>query len=69
MLLMLWMLCLSEMTFPAFGAATTTVPGVALGGGTGESDRKRGWMWASLCDACCVKAARCAWIVLVETGL
>lgn len=36
------MLCLSEMTWPAFGAAVTMVPGVAAGAGVGESDRKSG---------------------------
>lgn len=71
MLLMLRMLCLSEMTWPPLGAATTTVPGVAIGGGVGESDRKSGWMWDSLCVACCVNEVRgaCDWTVRVEAGL
>jgi hypothetical protein len=69
MLAILLILCRSEITCPAPGAATTTVPGVALGGGTGESDLNKGWMCASLSDACCVKAARWAWIVREETGL
>jgi hypothetical protein len=38
------MLALSEMSCPPFGAAVTMVPGVAKGGGVGESVRKRGWM-------------------------
>ena len=38
------MLALSEMTCPALGAAMTMVPGVAIRGGAGESERKRGWM-------------------------
>lgn len=40
----LWMLLLSDsaMTCPAFGAAVTIVPGVALGGGVGESLRNNG---------------------------
>ena len=33
---------------PAPGAAVTMVLGVACGGGVGLSDRKRGWMSASL---------------------
>jgi hypothetical protein len=37
-----------EMTCPAMGEATTLVPGVATGGGSVESERKRGWMCASL---------------------
>jgi hypothetical protein len=65
MLRMLWR---SEMTCPALGAAKTTVPGVAVGGGVGESDRKSGWMWASLRETCWVKAERCEWTVLVEPG-
>lgn len=38
---------LSEITCPALGDAMTTVPGVAMGG-VGESDRKSGWICASL---------------------
>lgn len=41
------MLARSEITCPALGAAVTIVPGVAAGGGVGESVRNRGWMWAS----------------------
>jgi hypothetical protein len=63
------MLCRSEMSWPELGAATTTVPGVTLGGGVGESDRKSGWMCASLSEACSVKAARCAWMVFAEMEL
>ena len=70
--LLLWMLRMlwrSEMTLPALGAANTMVPGVAAGGGVGESDRKSGWMCASLCDWCCVKPVRSDWIVPVDPGL
>lgn len=45
----------SDMRRPAFGAATTMVPGVAAGGGVGESDRNKGWMCSSLVDACVVR--------------
>lgn len=34
-----------EMTWPESGEATTTVPGVTAGGGTGESALKSGWMF------------------------
>lgn len=34
----------SDITIPAPGAAVTTVPGVAAGGGVGESVLNRGWM-------------------------
>ena len=68
-LCMLRILWRSEMTRPASGAAKTMVPGVAVGGGVGESDRKSGWMCASLCDRCCVKPVRCDWIVPVDPGL
>lgn len=40
--LRLRMLCGSEMTWPACGAAITTVPGLASGGGVGESDLNKG---------------------------
>jgi hypothetical protein len=42
---------LSELTtWPAKGEAVITVPGDAIGGGTGLSDRKRGWInaWLAL---------------------
>lgn len=42
----------SEMVNPDCGAAMTTVPGLARGGGVGESDRNSGWMCDSLADAC-----------------
>ena len=32
------------MIWPANGEAVITVPGDAIGGGTGLSDRNRGWM-------------------------
>jgi hypothetical protein len=38
----------SEISWPAPGAAVTIVPGVAAGGGVGESVLKRGWICASL---------------------
>lgn len=38
------------MTRPALGDAITLVPGVATGGGSGESDLKRGWMCDSQMD-------------------
>jgi len=41
------MLARSEMTWPAPGAAVTIVPGVAAGGGMGESVLKSGW----ICDS------------------
>ena len=41
-------LCRSDITWPAPGAAVTIVPGVAAGGGVGESVRNSGWMCASL---------------------
>lgn len=53
--LRLRMLCRSEMTRPACGAAITIVPGLATGAGSGESDRKSGWMCDSLAEGCCVK--------------
>lgn len=73
-LLRLRMLCRSEMTCPACGAAITTVPGLASGGGVGESDRNNGWMCNSDADAemCSVKA-RCGGFgsgcVRVDAGL
>ncbi|KAK1808009.1 hypothetical protein LTR12_017641 [Friedmanniomyces endolithicus] len=36
-----------ETTCPASGEAVTTVPGEGRGGGLGDSERKRGWMWDS----------------------
>lgn len=56
--LRLRMLVRSEMICPACGAAMTIVPGLAMGGGVGESDRKSGWMWPSLTDVCSVVKAR-----------
>lgn len=56
--LRLRMLWRSEMTCPACGAAITTVPGLASGGGVGESDRNSGWMCDSLAEVCWVNA-RC----------
>ena len=41
-LLMDRMLARSEITWPAPGAAVTTVPGVAAGGGVGEPDLNNG---------------------------
>ncbi len=35
------------MTWPAIGAAVTTVPGVGVGGGVGLFVRKSGWIWHS----------------------
>lgn len=35
-------------TWPAFGAAVMMLVGVVDGGGVGELERKRGWMWFSL---------------------
>lgn len=69
--LKLRMLCRSEMTCPACGAAITTVPGLASGGGVGESDRNNGWMCDSLADVCWVNA-RCGGFgscVRVDAGL
>jgi hypothetical protein len=37
-----WLLGRCIMTLPASGDAITVVPGVAIGGGVGESERKRG---------------------------
>lgn len=48
----------SEITWPACGAATITVLGVASGGGSGESDLNRGCICDSLIESCWVKA-RC----------
>jgi len=39
---------LSSMIWPALGAAVTTVPEEAVGGGVGLQVRNRGWMWSSL---------------------
>lgn len=50
--LRLRMLCRSEKIWPACGAAITTVPGLASGGGVGESDLNRGWMCDSLTEVC-----------------
>lgn len=50
--LKLRMLSRSEKTWPACGAAMTIVPGLASGGGVGESDRNSGCMCDSLmCDS------------------
>lgn len=68
-LLILRMLCLSERVWPPLSGTMTTVPGVAIGGGVCELDRKRGWIWDSLGVTCCVNDARCAWIVRIEAGL
>lgn len=37
-------LFLSRISWPAFGAAVTMVPGVIAGGGSGLSVRNKGWM-------------------------
>jgi len=39
--------CCGDTTCPASGEAVTTVPGEGRGGGFGDSERKRGWMWDS----------------------
>jgi len=39
--------CCGDTTCPASGEAVTTVPGEGKGGGLGDSERKRGWMWDS----------------------
>lgn len=61
------MLCRGVMICPALGEAVTTVPGVAAGGGVGESDRNKGWMCSSLVDGCSVNVVRT--LLMDEAGL